>query len=172
MRPIGDPDWMSAMNYARHYEMNADFPTAWGRGSYMLWNTSLSSSMLAGKTHSIVYIASNCLTQSHRDDFVVRASRFFDIDSQGECERNKDTQLRLQSIERGSDGLSVRTKWDKRMYTGAAALLAPYRFRMLIVSSLCNDYFSEKIAQTLKAGVIPLYLGMPNSHSWDPGLAA
>jgi hypothetical protein len=177
-RPIGDVDWMAGINYARHYGANADFPRA---AVFSKVNTNLdvvnrtwtspNSALLSGKTHWILYLSSNCYAQSERDDFVRRASLFMDIDSVGACAHNKDVPLRLKALEEDSEGNNIRSRWGDYS-AGSRAILGSYHFRLVIISTLCEDYFAEKILQTLDAGVIPIYLGMPNSHDWDPGIAA
>lgn len=169
LRPIGATSWMSSMNYARHYGANTDFPVDNVAGLATWAKTE--SSVLDAKTHSIIYMSSNCVTQSERDDFVQRASLFMDITSVGSCVKNSDIPLRLKHLEEDSGGNSRRGSW-KNYTIGAHALLLPYRFRLLIISTICDDYWAEKVNQTLAAGVIPIYLGMPNSHDWDPGLVA
>ena len=93
------------------------------------------------------------------------------FDSVGRCEHNKDWPAISNSLEFDNDGNDIRSKWG---HCGAAteAILSTYHFRIVAISTICDDYFAEKITQTLLAGVIPIYLGMPNSHDWDPGLAA
>ena len=167
-RPIGDAQWLTPMNYARHYGLIADYPYV--RPKQLSW-PAIEPSLFRQKTQWIVYLSSNCNVQSQRDDFMLRASHFLDIDSLGGCVRNKDTPVRIKAFEEDSEGNNLRQTWQD--YTaGTNAILVPYRFRLLIISTICDDYFVEKISQTLEAGAIPIYLGMPNSHDWDPGLAA
>ena len=94
-----------------------------------------------------------------------------DIDSIGSCVKNKMYPLRLKSLEYDEKGNNKREKWGN--YEDAThALLKTYKFRLLIISALCENYFAEKVYQTLLAGTIPIYLGIPNSHDWDVGIAA
>ena len=94
-----------------------------------------------------------------------------DIDSVGKCVNNKMFPRRLRRLEFDEQGRDKREKWGK--YGDALeALLKTYHFRLLIISTLCENYFAEKIIQSLKLGTIPIYLGIPNSHDWDPGIAA
>jgi hypothetical protein len=116
-------------------------------------------------------MASNCQVQSERDDFVLRASYFMDIASVGSCVHNTDVPVRIKHLEEDADGNSLRQQW-KNYGPAAHAILSIYRFRMLVISTICIDYWAEKVEQTLRAGAIPIYLGLPNSHAWDPGIAA
>ena len=112
-----------------------------------------------------MYMSSNCKTDSHRDDFVNIFSQYLDVDSVGKCLRNKDFPLRLQHLQANDDLWKVR-------FGGTSNLLELYKFRLLIISTIFDDYFVEKLCQTLSAGAIPIYLGMPNGHLWDPGIVA
>jgi hypothetical protein len=171
-RLIGDGQWMASMNYGYHFGTNADFPVA-ALSAFHFDQPQPGSgeALFNGKTQSILYLSSNCKTQSERDDFMRRASLYMDIDSLGQCEHNKDIPLRLKTLEEDSEGRNVRQRWGN-YGPGNRAILKNYRFRLLVISTLCDDYFAEKVKQTLQAGVIPIYLGMPNSHDWDPGIAA
>ena len=171
LRHVGDPEWMKEMNYAQHYGTNADFPADSIPGMASWPKTD--PKILEDKIHWILYLSSNCAAQSERDDFVRRASYFMDISSLGVCAHNTDFPPRLKHLEMDSDGNSLRLTW-KDYGKGHRAVLADYRFRLVIISTLCDDYWAdgEKVYQTLEAGVIPIYLGMPNSHDWDPGIAA
>lgn len=168
-RLIGSEVWMRSINYARHYGTNADFPVE-PISPTKTW-PSVASELLESKTHWVLYMSSNCDVQSERDDFVQRLSMYLDVSSVGSCVHNVDPPERIKHLELDDQGHSLRQSW-KDYGPGASALLAPYRFRLLIISALCDDYFAEKVDQTLEAGAIPIYLGMGNSHDWDPGIAA
>jgi hypothetical protein len=168
-RSIGDAAWMSPMNYARHFGTNTDFP-GYGIPQRRSW-PKLEQPLLDKKTVGILYMTSNCEVQSERDDFARRASYFMDISSVGSCFHNTDVPLRIKHLEEDADGKNLRQRWGD--YGPAAhEIVSMYRFRLVIISSFCVDYYAEKIEQTLNAGAIPIYLGMPNSHDWDPGIAA
>ena len=94
-----------------------------------------------------------------------------DIDSVGSCFHTKDWPARLDHLQFDNDGQTFRDRWGDYS-AGTRALLETYKFRLLTISTIYDDYFAEKICQTLSAGVIPIYLGMPNGHLWDPGIAA
>ena len=174
-RPIGDSGVMSLMNYGMHILPNSDFPTVvvkppqhWGS----LAGAFAEEKLWEGKSKGVVYLSSNCRTESERDDFVRRAQHFLDIDSLGECAHNRDWPPRLRTLEYNSDGENLRAIWNNSYQTSSSAIISAYRFRLVLISSICEDYYAEKIEQTLAEGTIPIYLGMPNSHDWDPGIAA
>ena len=170
-RPVGDKEWMQSMNYARHYGQNTDFLVdAYAVAGLKVWQ-SVDQSVIDRKTHWIVYLTSNCASQSERDDFAQRLSFYLDITSIGSCFNNAQVPSRIKHLEADENGENLRQNW-KNYGPGTQAIIAPYRFRLLIISTLCYDYWTEKVEQTLSAGVIPIYLGMPNSHDWDPGIAA
>ena len=168
-RSIGNAEWMASMNYARHFGLNTDFP-AFGVPQKRSW-PKLEQSLLDQKTAGIVYMSSNCAVQSDRDDFVRRASYFMDIASVGSCAHNTDVPVRIKHLEEDADGNNLRHQW-KNYGPAAHKIISAYRFRLLLDSTICADYWAEKVEQTLSAGAIPIYLGIPNSHDWDPGIAA
>lgn len=162
------------MNYAKHYGTNTDFPNdayhARDIPGMKSWPR-IEQSLLENKKAGILYLSSNCRVQSERDDFVRRASQFMDIESPGSCFHNTEVPTQVKHLEEDANGNNLRMQWGDYS-AGAHAIISLYRFRILILSSLCVDYFAEKIEQTLNAGAIPIYLGAPNSHDWDPGIAA
>jgi hypothetical protein len=187
---------MAPINYARYYGLGADYPivpvpvslapssshrAAGNRralgsdptapfGSGFVPRRPIGE-LLGAKSQGVLYLSSQCDTESDRDDFVRRAMKFMDIDSIGKCAHNKDWPVRLADAEFDADGTSLRQKWGA--YDHSTGLLtATYKFRLVILSSIFDDYIAEKIRQTLVVGTIPIYLGMPNAHMWDPGLVA
>jgi hypothetical protein len=128
--------------------------------------------LLDQKTRGVLYLSSTCDTDSDREDFVRRASKLIDIDAVGKCAHNTDWPARLADLEFNANGNSVRKTWGAGLYEAADALVAAYKFRFVSLNSLFDDYIAEKIQLTLAYGTIPIYLGMPNAHLWDPGLAA
>jgi hypothetical protein len=122
----------------------------------------------------ILYLATNCATASARDTFVSALSQYVDIDSIGGCIHNHEFPSTLHSLEYDD----IETKSSKRLswkgYSEPAnALASRYQFRLVIPNSLCTDYVTEKFFESLANGVIPIYIGSPNSsHDWDPGISA
>lgn len=171
-RFIGDPSFMSMINYAIHYLPNADYPSALRHAPSIQSNLKFKLPPMEAKTKGIMYMSSNCDTSSKRDDLVQRLMLHLDIDSIGNCLHNHDAPLRLRSLEFDKEGRKRRDKWNSTFYDSEAAIMSAYHFRVLIPNSLCDDYIAEKIFNTLSAGVIPIYLGMPNVRDWDPGLVA
>ncbi len=53
----------------------------------------------------------------------------------------------------------IPDKWDG---------LAPYRYSIAFENSSYDDYFTEKIADPILAGCLPLYVGCPNLERWLP----
>jgi hypothetical protein len=169
-RRIGDAKWMAPMNYAAHFGANTDF--TWGLDYNLSWTSEVPSpKMMAAKTGGILYLSSNCNVASQRDDLVRRAMLSMKIDSLGKCLHNRDWPAKLKLLEFDRSGTSLRETWGNYR-VAEKALLEMYRFRWLAISTICKDYIAEKIQNTLLAGTIPIYIGMPNSHDWDPGIAA
>jgi hypothetical protein len=177
-RPIASPARMRVIDYSSHMLPNADYPIYLrylpSSGSWRKMRRALDKPALwARKTVGILYLSSNCDVDSHRDGFAREIEKVLDIDAVGACNHNRDWPVRLKAREYDRNGVSLRKLWRvDRYFDSAEALLKMYHFRLLVISTICEDYFAEKLLQTLTAGVIPIYLGMPNSHDWDPGLAA
>lgn len=168
LRPIGDAEWMADINYAIHHARDPDF--LYGFSNHYTWSIP-DDSVFDAKSNGIVYMSSNCKAASERDSFMWLSSQYLDVDSVGSCQHNREWPERLHSLEYDSEGIDLRSEWGS--YGNAAhKLLTGYHFRLLLISTIYENYFAEKIKQTLAAGTIPIYLDMPNSHDWDPGLAS
>lgn len=59
----------------------------------------------------------------------------------------------------GRDFTPIADKWDG---------LAPYRYSIAFENSLYDDYFTEKVADPIMAGALPIYFGCPNLERYLP----
>lgn len=61
----------------------------------------------------------------------------------------------------GSGWREIEDKWDA---------IAPYRYHVAVENVACQDYWTEKLADTFLGGALPLYHGCPNvDRYFDPG---
>ena len=99
------------------------------------------------KTEFISWFGSNCNDKSHRLDFVTKLSKLVPLHSYGACLKNAD----LGPIPPGV----VHNALDHHKLS----ILRKYVFDLALENSVCGDYVTEKIWQSLAAGAIPVYLG-------------
>ena len=103
----------------------------------------------------LVYVQSDCDPPSDRDSYVRELMTYIEVDSYGECLRNKPLPPQLSSpASMDADGFY--------------RILAQYKFILSFENAVCDDYITEKFWRPLKLGVVPVYYGSPNIADWLP----
>ncbi|MXQ84187.1 hypothetical protein E5288_WYG014208 [Bos mutus] len=103
----------------------------------------------------LVYVQSDCDPPSDRDSYVRELMTYIEVDSYGECLRNKPLPPQL------SNPASMDAD-------GFYRILAQYKFILAFENAVCNDYITEKLWRPLKLGVVPVYYGSPSIADWLP----
>nr|XP_012631196.1 alpha-(1,3)-fucosyltransferase 10 [Microcebus murinus] len=103
----------------------------------------------------LVYVQSDCDPPSDRDSYVRELMTYIEVDSYGECLRNRDLPGQLNSpVSMDADGFY--------------RILAQYKFILAFENAVCDDYITEKFWRPLKLGVVPVYYGSPSIKDWLP----
>uniref|UniRef100_A0A4W2DSA8 GDP-fucose protein O-fucosyltransferase n=1 Tax=Bos indicus x Bos taurus TaxID=30522 RepID=A0A4W2DSA8_BOBOX len=103
----------------------------------------------------LVYVQSDCDPPSDRDSYVRELMTYIEVDSYGECLRNKPLPPQL------SNPASMDAD-------GFFRILAQYKFILAFENAVCDDYITEKLWRPLKLGVVPVYYGSPSIADWLP----
>nr|XP_031547368.1 alpha-(1,3)-fucosyltransferase 10 isoform X4 [Vicugna pacos] len=103
----------------------------------------------------LVYVQSDCDPPSDRDSYVRELMAYIEVDSYGECLRNRDLPEQL------ADPASMDAD-------GFYRILAQYKFILAFENAVCDDYITEKFWRPLKLGVVPVYHGSPSIADWLP----
>ncbi|MBW00656.1 Alpha-(1,3)-fucosyltransferase 10, partial [Eschrichtius robustus] len=103
----------------------------------------------------LVYVQSDCDPPSDRDSYVRELMTYIEVDSYGECLRNKALPQQL-------NGPASMDAGD--FYS----ILAQYKFILAFENAVCDDYITEKFWRPLKLGVVPVYYGSPSIADWLP----
>ncbi|KAM9976709.1 hypothetical protein ACTFIR_010553 [Dictyostelium discoideum] len=110
------------------------------------------------RNNSIVWISSNCWHEDYkRVDLMRSIMNITKVDSYGSC---------LNNIDFTDQDKLINSKHDQKMN-----VLKRYNFAIAFENSLCKDYITEKLWESLSVGTIPIYLGAPNIMEFlpDPG---
>uniref|UniRef100_G1L809 GDP-fucose protein O-fucosyltransferase n=1 Tax=Ailuropoda melanoleuca TaxID=9646 RepID=G1L809_AILME len=103
----------------------------------------------------LVYVQSDCDPPSDRDSYVRELMTYIEVDSYGECLRNKDLPQQLKNpASMDADGFY--------------RIIAQYKFILAFENAVCDDYITEKFWRPLKLGVVPVYYGSPSIADWLP----
>ncbi|XP_063096120.1 alpha-(1,3)-fucosyltransferase 10 isoform X1 [Cavia porcellus] len=114
-----------------------------------------SKNSLRKRLAPLVYVQSDCDPPSDRDSYVRELMTYIEVDSYGECLRNKDLPQQLKNP----------TSMDA---DGFYRIIAQYKFILAFENAVCDDYITEKFWRPLKLGVVPVYHGSPSITDWLP----
>nr|XP_008525747.1 PREDICTED: alpha-(1,3)-fucosyltransferase 10 isoform X2 [Equus przewalskii]XP_008525748.1 PREDICTED: alpha-(1,3)-fucosyltransferase 10 isoform X2 [Equus przewalskii] len=114
-----------------------------------------SKNSLRKRLAPLVYVQSDCDPPSDRDSYVRELMTYIEVDSYGECLRNKDLPQQLKNpASMDADGFY--------------RIIAQYKFILAFENAICDDYITEKLWRPLKLGVVPVYYGSPSIADWLP----
>ncbi|XP_067947526.1 3-galactosyl-N-acetylglucosaminide 4-alpha-L-fucosyltransferase FUT3-like [Watersipora subatra] len=99
-----------------------------------------SPDFLSGRNKMILWLASNCITSSRREEYVRNLQNFIPVDIYGNCGPFKTpgiTRVRLMHLDFSRE----------------------YKFYLAFENSDCDDYVTEKFWHSLLAGMVPIVRG-------------
>ncbi len=104
----------------------------------------------------VMYLHSDCNVPSDRDAYVEELMKYVKLDSYGECVHNKDLPEHLRDPITGMDSPDL------------VKIIGKYKFVLAFENAIANDYITEKLWRTFKAGSVPIYKGSPTVMDWVP----
>ncbi|KAK2168924.1 hypothetical protein LSH36_13g14027 [Paralvinella palmiformis] len=107
--------------------------------SYSPINRSLESyTVVPDKSRQVLWLVSNCKSDSRRSEYVVVLKQYIQVDVYGNCGKADPC--------RGNA-------------TCSNALIEQYKFYLAFENAECRDYVTEKFWRSLRHGVVPVVLG-------------
>ena len=100
-------------------------------------NTPDSGNFAKGKTRTVLWAVSHCITQSKRERYVEVLKRHIKIDIIGKC---------------GDDS---GCKWRNNCHD----VFKKYKFYLSFENAFCTDYITEKLWYRMEEGIVPIVLG-------------
>ena len=128
-------EYRHAFNHTMTYHHHADIDFNKGR-CLPHENATISMPSLSNKTRMVAWVTSHCKTQSNRETFVHKLSKYVKVDIYGAC---------------------GKLKCPKK--TGCQNTLEKYKFYISMENSICNDYVTEKSWNSMTWGAVPLVAG-------------
>lgn len=104
----------------------------------------------------VMYLQSGCGAPSDRDSYVTELKKYVTVDSYGKCIHNKDLPKRLVNPVEAMDADELLD------------IIGQYKFMLAFENAICEDYITEKLWRTFKAGSVPVYKGSPSVKDWEP----
>ena len=153
-------DGISLFNYTATCSRYSSFPLVTQHLESIEWlldpvrPTSLKSK---GDIGLVMYLQSDCNAPSDRDTYVEELMKYVKVDSYGECVHNKDLPEHLRDPVTGMNSPDL------------IKIQEQYKFVLAIENAIADDYITEKLWRTFKAGSVPIYKGSPTVLDWTPG---
>ncbi|XP_037078691.1 alpha-(1,3)-fucosyltransferase C-like [Pollicipes pollicipes] len=140
----------SLFNVTLTYRRDSDFPYPYGALVPVLPEPpTIRRNYALGKTKLVAWFVSHCQTMSSREWYVHMLRKYIPVDIYGACGT-------LQ-CPRSANQTCHNTLLNK-----------DYKFYLSFENSICNDYVTEKLFDTLKYDVVPIVLGGSNYSSYAP----
>jgi Glycosyltransferase family 10 (fucosyltransferase) C-term/Concanavalin A-like lectin/glucanases superfamily len=173
-----------SVSYERNSSVPITFMCLWGGATDWqrkpAWPQSLPARLSSSSSeeeeeeehHFAVFMASNCGGgdtdgggASRRTAYVAELMRYIDVDSYGLCLHNRDLP------DGAASGWTAPSFGD--MMRAKNELFGRYRFALVFENTdRHRDYVTEKLANALLAGTLPVYWGAPNVDEWLPDASA
>ena len=99
-----------------------------------------------GKTRTVLWAVSNCITPSRRERYVKELKRHIKVDIVGKC----------------GDGVC------RPRSHSCYEMFKKYKFYLSFENSLCTDYITEKLWSRMEQGILPIVLGGANYKAYLP----
>ncbi|XP_076321905.1 glycoprotein 3-alpha-L-fucosyltransferase A-like [Tachypleus tridentatus] len=128
-------------NWTLSYREDSDVPVKYGFvGSR---TTKLMKSLgFSEKKKSVLWLVSDCNTNSHREDYGKELARYIDVDVYGLC--------------------GTKKCFPSQSATCYESLTKEYKFYLSFENSICKDYVTEKFFNILNYDIIPVTFGGAN----------
>ncbi|ELT91207.1 hypothetical protein CAPTEDRAFT_74631, partial [Capitella teleta] len=108
----------------------------------------------ASKRKKVAWFVSHCDTSSRRELYAKALAKYIDIDIFGKC---------------GNDSVCSSSGPVKRKPTSCMTnFINDYKFYLSFENAFCQEYYTEKLHEIIKANVIPIVLGKADYASILP----
>ncbi|CAH1795097.1 unnamed protein product [Owenia fusiformis] len=147
-------NWNGLFNWTMTYRRDSDIhirygavlPTSDIKDMYYHHSSNDMSLNVTKKTKLLAWMVSNCKTQGRREALVKQIEVYVPVDIYGKCSNGKLTCPKNKSA-------------HDRQYDCFTMLGNKYKFHLAVENSLCKDYVTEKLFNTMTYGMVPIVYG-------------
>jgi hypothetical protein len=149
---------MSKFTYSSTARLDSDFPIPvwWGLNITGGRGPDTQRAVVSFKDRNTVpiYVASsNC--EPVRTEYQKQLMEFIDIDSYGECLRNK---------------YDLTKRYEKNFFADAFELQRQYKFTLVFMNADCELWVDTRLLYALEAGSVPIFMGTEEVDRFLPGM--
>ena len=153
-------DGISLFNYTATFSRHSSYPLVTQDLESIEWLLDPiiypTSQKSKGDIGLVMYIHSDCEVPSDRDTYAEELMKYVKVDSYGKCVHNKDLPEHLRDPVGGMDSPDL------------IKIQGQYKFVLAFENAIADDYITEKLWRTFKAGSVPVYKGSPTVLDWVP----
>ncbi|CAH1792543.1 unnamed protein product [Owenia fusiformis] len=147
-------NWNGLFNWTMTYRRDSDIhirygavlPTSDTEDMYYHHGSNAMSLNVTKKTKLLAWMVSNCYTQAKRETLVKQLEKFISVDKYGKCSHKKLT-------------CEINSTAHDPQYDCFTMLGNKYKFHLAVENSLCKDYVTEKLFNTMAYGMVPIVYG-------------
>ncbi|GFQ92679.1 glycoprotein 3-alpha-L-fucosyltransferase A [Trichonephila clavata] len=128
-------------NWTMSYRNNSDVVAKYGftMPSNPFAKNKTFDGVMKEKSKNVVWFASDCTTDSRREDYVMEMKKYIDIDVYGKCGNHKC--------------------YPSQSNTCYEEVFKNYKFYLSFENAICKDYVTEKFFNVFNYDIIPVVLG-------------
>ncbi|GFT46529.1 glycoprotein 3-alpha-L-fucosyltransferase A [Nephila pilipes] len=137
-------------NWTMSYRNNSDVVAKYGftmPSSGFLKNKTFDD-VMTKKSKGVVWFASDCVTDSRREDYVKEMKKYIDVDVYGKCGDHKCYPAQSNAC--------------------YEAVIKNYKFYLSFENALCKDYVTEKFFNIFNYDIIPVVMGAADYSFFAP----
>lgn len=143
----------NVFNFSASYRLDSDFSSIYWTDSSIYWAAPneqiLDSDVFSTKTNFSAILISNCRSNSLREKYLSELKQYIPVDVYGNCG--------TLNCPKSEENVTCRE------YIGRK-----YKFYLAFENSMCNDYVTEKLFDTLHFNIIPVVYGYANYSYYLP----
>ena len=141
------------------HSLNADFPIPYFH--YVAQDPPrqvATRNYAAGRSKMVLWVVSNCMTSSQREDYIQQLANHVEVDILGGCGQQWQWNHRRQNFSCYGDAGDA----------SCADIGYQYKFYMAAENSICQEYITEKAYKGFKSDLIPIVLGGADYSQYMP----
>ncbi|GIY49959.1 glycoprotein 3-alpha-L-fucosyltransferase A [Caerostris darwini] len=123
-------------NWTMSYRNKSDVVARYG---FTMSSTKSFNRIVGEKSRNVVWFASDCLTDSKREDYVKEMQKYIDVDVYGSCGNHRC--------------------YPSQSFTCYSEILKNYRFYLSFENAICTDYVTEKFFNAFNFDIVPVVMG-------------
>lgn len=138
----------NVFNWTMGYRDDSDVPARYGFTMVSKYHQPKTYDGVFKNKRNAVWLASDCVTDSRREDYVKELQKYMDVDVYGSC--------------------GNYTCFPSQSSSCYNTLLTKYKFYLSFENAICKDYVTEKFFNIFNSDIIPVVFGAADYSKFAP----